>query len=511
MNAGNWLSKRSTISPHREAILFYDRVSTYEDLDKRVNRLCQAIAKTGLAVGDRLGVLSRNCPQFLELYFACAKGGWIFVPINFRLAAPELAHQISDSGPAILFLGSDQAPLVRSSEAFLKGGSPPCVSWGGGGSSGFQDYEDFILTGDEKEPVTDPSIGWESPQVIMYTSGTTGTPKGALLPYRKTFFNTLNAVIYFDLHSRDIMLTVLPLFHSGGLNIMAVPTLYAGGTVILRDRFDPLEFLSLVQMHRVTQTMLVPTMLNTILQETRPEDFDLASLRSMLVGGEPASADLIREARARGLPARQIFGQTETSIALWVPQEKAEEKAGSVGIPVFHGEVRIVDPTGAPVLPGQTGEILVGGPIQMRSYWKLPVETRQTMKDGWLHTGDLATVDEDGYAYVVDRIGDMFISGGENVYPAEIEKVLLQHPQVYEAAVVGIPDKRWGKAGKAFIRLRKGASMSRDEMVSYLRERIASYKIPKYLEITDELPKTASGKIKKSELLKCSEAPRHMT
>ncbi|RJR25917.1 MAG: long-chain-fatty-acid--CoA ligase [Desulfobacteraceae bacterium] len=501
MNAGNWLSKRSAISPHREAILFYDRVSTYGELNKRVNRLCHAIAKTGFSVGDRVGVVSRNCPQFLEVYFACAKGGWIFVPMNFRLAAPELAYQISDSGPAMLFMSSELESLVKNSENFLKGGSPMCISWGGKGECGFRDYEDFILQTPDMEFQITPSMGWESPQVIMYTSGTTGTPKGALLPYRKTFFNTLNAVIYFDLHSNDVMLTVLPLFHSGGLNIMTVPAIYAGGKVILRDRFDPCEFLSLVQKHRVTKAMIVPTMLNTILRETRPEDFDLASLRSVLVGGEPASADLIREARARGLPARQIFGQTETSIALWVPPEMADEKAGSVGIPVFHGEVRIVDANGAPVLPGRTGEILVGGPIRMSSYWNMPDETRQTLRDGWLHTGDLATVDEDGYAYVVDRIGDMFISGGENVYPAEVEKVLLQHPRVYEAAVVGVPDNRWGKAGKAFLRLRKGAAMTREEMVSYLRERIASYKIPKHIQVVEELPKTASGKIKKSELL----------
>jgi fatty-acyl-CoA synthase len=342
----------------------------------------------------------------------------------------------------------------------------------------------------------------DSDQMIMYTSGTTGTPKGALLSHKKTLYNTLNAQIFFDLYSKDIMLLVLPLFHSGGLNIMAIPALYVGATVILCAHFDPEQFLSLIEEHRVTQAMLVPTMVNTLLKETRPETFDLSSIRSILIGGEPASAELLRQAQKKGLPVRQIFGQTETSIELWVPEEMSWEKAGAVGLPVFHGDVRVVDQDNRPVKPGEIGEIVVKGPITMTAYWNLPEETGKTIRQDWLHTRDLGRIDEDGYVYAVDRMGDMYISGGENVYPAEVEKALLTHPKIFEAAIIGIPHEKWGYAGHAFIRPNQGQNISLQEIVSFLREKMAPYKIPKSMEQVNDIPKTASGKIKKSELAK---------
>jgi fatty-acyl-CoA synthase len=210
----------------------------------------------------------------------------------------------------------------------------------------------------------------------------------------------------------------------------------------------------------------------------------------------------MHEAQDRGLPVRQIFGQTESSIQLWVPESRARDKAGTVGIPVMHGEVRVVNAKGRAVRAGETGEIIVKGPIQMMGYWNLPKETARVMKDGWLHTKDLGRVDEEGFISVVDRLGDMFISGGENVYPAEVEKVLLNHPKIFEAAIIGVPDPKWGRVGKAFIRLKQGVSLDYSELVAYLKERVASYKIPKSMELVEDLPKTASGKIKKSRLRK---------
>jgi fatty-acyl-CoA synthase len=503
MNVGNWLYKRSLVSEDQPAILFGHQVVTYGRMNKRVNRLSHAMLKTGLANGDRVGVLSRNCPEFLEIYFACAKTGIIFVPLNFRLAPPELAYQITDSGLRLLFLNLELEPQAKKSEAFMGGQRPSYVGWGSSATSQILHYEDFIKGEPEKEPpVNDGTVTLDSPQMIMYTSGTTGTPKGALLSQQKTLFNTLNAQIYFDLYSRDIMLLVLPLFHSGGLNIMAVPTLYVGGSIVLSSQFDPQEFLSLIESHRVTQTMVVPTMINTILNETRPEDFNLSSLRSVLVAGEPISEHLMHEAQDRGFPVRQLFGQTETSIQLWVPQNRAREKASAVGLPVFHGDVRVVDENDQTLRPRQIGEIVVKGPIQMMSYWNLPQESRQTIKDGWLHTNDLAFVDEDGYVHVVGRRGDMYISGGENVYPAEIEKVLATHPKIFEVAIIGVPHEKWGKTGHAFIKLKNGERIDYEEITSYLQDKVASYKIPKSVQFIDEFPKTASGKIKKSELVK---------
>jgi len=504
MNAGTWLFKRSIISPNKTAIVSEQGLLTYHELNSRVNRLSHFLLKLNLRPGDRVAVLSRNRPEFLEVYFASAKLALIFVPLNFRMAPPELAYQLVDSGVSVLVFDMGFAALVRESIRFITVNPPKFISLGRKSPDWSSGYEGWIIDQPAEEPPTlEEATSLDTPQMIMYTSGTTGTPKGALLSHRKTLFNTLNAQIYFDLFSNDVMLIALPLFHSGGLNIMAVPTIYAGGKIVLESKFDPKTFLTLVEKHRVTQAMLVPTMLNTILNECRPEDFDLSSLRSVLIGGEPVSADLMHRAQDNGIPVRQIFGQTETSIELWVPEEMAREKAGSVGLPVFHGEVQVVDDSGRPVI-GEVGEIVVKGPIQMTAYWNMPEETQKTIRNGWLHTRDLGKVDEQGFFYAVDRMGDMYISGGENVYPAEVEKVLLNHPKIYEVAIIGIPHPKWGKTGHAFIKLRnRQETLDYNEVVSFLRGKVASYKIPKDIEIVNELPKTASGKIRKSELV-CS-------
>ncbi|MBA4392629.1 MAG: long-chain fatty acid--CoA ligase [Desulfobacca sp.] len=498
MNVGNWLYKRSLVSPEKTAIIFNKKALTYQEMNRRVNRLSQAFIQMGLNLGDRVGVLSRNSPEFLEIYFACAKTGMIFVPLNFRLAPPEVAYQLNDSRLRVLFFDLELAPLIEKSRPFLSIEVPQTIGLGSIPSDSSPLYEALIQDQSDLEPLLpEDTVTWDTAQMIMYTSGTTGTPKGVLLSHQKTLFNTLNAQIFFDLYSKDIMLSVLPLFHSGALNIMTVPTLYAGGKIVLQSRFIPQEFLNLIEQHRVTQTILVPTMLNTLLKEARPEEHDLSSLRTMLVGGEPVSIDLMHQALDRGLPVRQIFGQTESSIQLWVPPERAREKAGAAGLPVFHGEVRVVNHQGQKVPTGEVGEIIVKGPIQMMGYWNAPEETEKVIKDGWLYTGDLGYLDRDGFFYLVDRKKDMYISGGENVYPAEIEKILLTHPSILEAAIIGVPDEKWGLAGRAFISLKKGATLHYEEMVLFLKDQIASYKIPKSMEIIIDLPKTASEKIKK--------------
>ena len=503
MNVGSWIYKRSIISPSKTAIMFKDVETSYGEMNRRINKLCHAMLEMGIKKGDRIGVLSRNCTQYLEVYFACSKMGYIFVPFNFRLAPPELGYQISDSGIRILFCNKDLHATFKSSSPFLPDALPLCVIWDMTDPASLDDYELLIANYSHAEPdVEYDSVTFDSKQMIMYTSGTTGTPKGSLMSHRKTLFNTLNAQIFFDLYSDDVMLVVLPLFHSGGLNIMSVPALYSGGTIILNDHFDPHEYLSLVETHKVTQSMIVPTMLNRLLKEAQPEKYNLSSLRTVVIAGEPASAELVREAQDRGIPARQIFGQTETSIALWVPREMAREKAGAVGIPVFHAEVTVVDNDGRTVNPGEIGEIVIRGPIQMISYYNRPAREQNIDQNGWLHTKDLGKIDEDGFVYFVDRIGDMYISGGENVSPAEIERVLTTHPKIFEVAIVGIPDNRWGKVGHAFIKTREGETISYDEVKDYLKKLVASYKIPKSMEVIDELPKTASGKIKKSVLIK---------
>ena len=473
MNVGNWLYKRSLVSPRSTAIIYEDRGLIYLQMNRRVNRLCHALSGMGLSKGDRAAVLSRNCPEFLEVYFACAKLGLIFVPMNFRMAPPEIAYQINDSSPRVLFFHAELETQIANSEQFLNDRPPAYLAWSGTGSNKARDYETVLEDESDLEPdVAEGSVTLDTDQMIMYTSGTTGTPKGALLSHKKCLFNTLNAQIYFDLCSRDIMLVALPLFHSGGLNIMAVPTLYSGGKVILRSQFNPHEFLDDVENHRVTQAMLVPTMLNTILKEARPEKRDLSSLRAVLIGGEPVSGGIMNEARDRGLPVRQIFGQTETSIELWVPEDMAREKAGAVGLPVFHSEVKVVSESGETVKPGDIGEIVVKGPIRIdRLLEPARGKPHKTIKNGWLHTRDLARMDDDGFRLCRGpHGGHVYQRRLRTFIPRKWSGRSWPTPKVFEAAIVGVPDDQMGACrGTPFVRPREGETIAFDEIVSFLR------------------------------------------
>ena len=502
MNVGNWIRKRSILSPNKTAIIFEDQKITYSEINERVNRLANALLNRGIKKGDRVAALLYNCPQFLEVYFALAKIGAIFVTLNFRLAPRELLYMIENSGTSFLIFDqafSEGIDSIRPSLS-IKENNFVCV--GNDKPKWAQGYEEFLKQGSAFEPQVEEEIDLEHPQMIMYTSGTTGIPKGALLPHRKTFYNTFNAVLYFDLTSKDVMLVVMPLFHSGGLNIAAVPTLYTGGTIVIQKSFDPKQTLSLIEKHKITLAMLVPTMLNFMLKRANLDDYDLSSIRTLMVGGEPIPLTLIKAYMDRGIPIRQVFGQTETSILLWLSEEDAIRKIGSVGKPVFHSEVRVVNKKGEDVAPKEVGEIIVKGPVQMLGYWNDPKQTAETIRDGWLHTGDLATVDEEGFVYIVDREKDMYISGGENVYPAEIERVLGEHPKILEVAVIGVPDEKWGEVGKALIVPKTGEKLTKEEVLDFLKDKLAKYKIPKHVEFTTEFPKTASGKIKKVELRK---------
>jgi fatty-acyl-CoA synthase len=331
----------------------------------------------------------------------------------------------------------------------------------------------------------------------MYTSGTTGTPKGAILSHRKTFFNALNADIFYNLTSKDIMIVSRPMFHSGGLLVEAAPVLYKGGTLILRKRFRSHEILEAIQKYRVTLLEMAATVYQFILQECDLTQYDLSSIRCYFTGGERIPKVMLKEYYGKGITISQIFGQTEASTITFLSPDDAILKIGSVGLPVFHGEVRIVDKTGKDASLGEVGEIIIKGPTLMSGYWNRPDLTAETIRDGWLFTGDLARMDEEGYIYIMDREKDMYVSGGENIYPAEIEKVLHTHPKIFDAGIVGVPDEKWGEVGKAFIVLKPGETMGNGEIFEFLKGKVAKYKIPKYAEYIEELPKTASGKIQK--------------
>lgn len=500
MNVGDWIRKRAIVSPEKIAVIFEGRGFTYRQVNERTNRLVNALADRGIKKGDRVAVMFYNCHQFLEAYFAAAKLGAIFVPLNFRLAGPELEYMLNDCRAEMLIYNSDFAEVVDSIRSVIPVMKGNFIQVDGATPPWALDYEGLLAQYPTSELEVHQEVKQEDPQMIMYTSGTTGEPKGALLSHRKTFYNTFNADIYFDISSSDRMLVVMPLFHSGGLNITAVPILYKGGTAIIQKHFDPEEVLQLIERYRITIMMAVPTMLNFILKKTVMERYDLSSLKTCMTAGEVCPLSLIEEYQKRKIPIRQVFGQTETSIMLWLPEEDSIRKAGSVGLPVFHSDVRVVNQKGEDVAPAEIGEIVVKGPIQMICYWNRPKETAQAIRDGWLYTGDLARVDEDGYVYIVDRRTDMFISGGENVYPAEIEKVYATHPQILEVAVIGVPDDDWGEEGKAIISLKKGEIMTEKEAINFCMGKLAKYKMPKSVVFVDELPKTASGKIKKGLL-----------
>ncbi|MBN2123636.1 MAG: AMP-binding protein, partial [Deltaproteobacteria bacterium] len=459
----------------------------------------------GIEKGDRVAVMLENCPQFVELYLACSRLGAIFVPVNFRLAAPELDYTLKSARPRLLVFGEQYADTVLGLN--LNNRRPAMLMAGAGWSPSqgdVLDYDAETAALEGQKPFLTKSLGPadpEEPHVIMYTSGTTGQPKGAVLSHRKTFFNCLNADIFFKLHFDDIMLVVLPLFHSGGLFIQASPILYKGATMIVHPRFDPIRAYEDIRRYRVTKFLGVPTVYKSLVKAEAEQRAALSSLKICAIGGEKATPEMMTQFKEAGFPLRQIMGQTETSILLWASEEDVTRKPGSVGRPVFHAEVNIVDRDCRPVAPGEVGEIVVRGSIMMKEYWQDPVRTEETIKSGWLHTGDLARMDEDGYYYLVDRARNMYISGGENVYPAEVERVIRRHPAIEDIAVVGVPDDTWGEVGHAFVICKEGMALSAEEVISFCNGKLAKYKRPKKVTFCREFPQTALGKVRKSALL----------
>jgi fatty-acyl-CoA synthase len=507
MNIAWWVQRWSELHPDKTAILYENRRISYLDLHRRANRTSCWLQSLGIEKGDRVAAMLSNCPEFIGLYLACSRLGAIFVPINYRLAEPELDYTLKNSRPRLFVFGSEYRKGIDNLK--LNFGRPTMIlaSVGAGSpaSPEILDYNSEASAFDGQRPFLTKSLGPadpEEPHVIMYTSGATGLPKGAVLSHRKTFFNCLNADIFFKLHFDDVMLIILPLFHSGGLFIQASPVLYKGATMIIHSKFDPLSAYEVIERFRVTKLLGVPTVYRSLLEVSPENRADLSSLKVCAVGGEKTTPKLLTRCKAAGFNLRQIMGQTETSILLWASEEDSIRKPGTVGRPVFHAEVGLFDKHGHPVSPGEVGEIVVRGSIMMKEYWQDPVRSEETIRNGWLYTGDLARMDDEGYFYLVDRASDMYISGGENVYPAEVERVLIGHPGVEDIAVLGIPDEIWGEVGHAFIIPKPGATYSERDMISYCEGRLARFKWPKKVTYCKEFPRTSLGKIRKAILLR---------
>jgi len=506
-NAGGWLARRAATTGERTALIEPGRQFTYSALDTRAARFAGLLRARGIRRGDRVALLLGNRSAFLEAVFGTARVGAIALPLNIRLAAPEIHQLLSDAEPSLLLHEGDLDRLAREACRGLDP-APARLSVAKGGPDRRDPYEEALAEAEPDyavEPVTT-----EDPMILMYTSGTTGIPKGALLPHRKSLFNSLNAQLFFDLRGDDVVLVMVPLFHSFGLQILSMPALYAGATIVLHRTFEPAQVWETVRQHRITFFGAVPTMFRALHEtlEAHPGAWDLSSLRFAFTAGSAIPVELIHAFQARGLVLKQGFGQTETSILCCLDAGDVIRKAGSVGRPVFHAEVRVVDTelldhepeAWRDVPPGKSGEIVVRGPITMIGYWRKPEATAETLRGEWLRTGDLATVDEEGFVTLVGRARDMYISGGENVYPAQIEQVYSAHPALREIAVTAIPDPRWGETGCAFVVPEAGVRIDPEALRSWGRERLASFKVPTRFEILDELPKTVTGKIQKHRL-----------
>jgi len=509
INVADWITRWAKIQPEKIAIISENTPYSYREINSNINRISHFFLNLGVKKGDRVALLLRNSRQYIEMFFAISRIGAIMVALNWRLALPELEFIIRDSGADVIVFDYEfmenaeelrKTLPVKTHVACLAGEETvkqETPSWA-------IDYIDQIRCFPETKPDLPLSSGDDDPHILMYTSGTTGLPKGAVLSHRKTFFNVLNASIYYDIVKADIGIVARPLFHSGGLIVELAPIIYRGGTIIIQKRFTPENILKAIEKYKVTLLELPATVYSFILNECKIENYDLSSLKCCFTGGERVPVALLQAYAEKGFILSQVYGLTEASTLFWLPMENAIEKMGSVGQPIMHSEVNIVDEQGISVKNGEIGEVVVKGPIVMNGYWNRDDLTDEVIKDGWFHTGDLARIDEDGYVYIVDRKKDMFISGGENIFPAGIEKILLSHQAIIDAAVVGVPDEKWGEVGKAFIVVRNGYSITTDEIYKLLKDKLAKYKIPKYIEFVEKLPKTASGKIKKL-LLKESE------
>ena len=494
---GSWISRRARRTPDRVAIVHEGRASTYLGLHERVSRLAGALRGLGVGRGDRIAYLGPNHQAYLETLFAAGTLGAVFVPLNMRLAGPELAHHLTDSGSSVLVYAPAQAAVLASIRTDLVLQHVVALAEPGEGE---HDYEELLASA-APDPADEPvSLG--DPCLIMYTSGTTGRAKGATLTHGNITWNAINVLVDADFGQDEMALVVAPLFHTAALNMLCLPAILKGGTVLVESAFDPARALDLIARHRVTSMFGVPAIYDAMAGAAGWADADISSLRTLLCGGAPVPEATIRAYLARGVTFIQGYGMTETSPgALLLDAAHVESKAGSAGIPHFFTDVRVVGPDLADTVPGERGEIVVAGPNVMQGYWGLPEATAAALADGvWLRSGDVATTDEDGYVFVVDRIKDVIISGGENIYPAEVENAIRDHPAVVECGVIGVPDDKWGEVGRAIVVLRPGTEVAEEEILGFLDGRLARYKIPKSVRFTGSLPRTATGKILKKSL-----------
>ena len=505
MLLGDIPSRNALFYPEKTAAIEGRTRYTFAQFNERVNRLANAICAMGLVEGDRMAVLNHNCFQYIELYFAAAKSGTPLVPLNFRFSPDELAYVMNDSGAKALFFGKDYAPSVE----FLRKDAPAikhfiCIN---AQLSGAENYDEIIVGSHAGEPAR--RLDENDVAILCYTGGTTGKPKGVMTTHRNVITSCYNTVVERELSNRDVFLNALPVFHAGGANSMFAFA-FLGATNIFMSTSGIDTILQTVEAHHVTDFVLVPTQIMSLLENPHIGKYDLSSVKTIYYGTAPISVEPLKKMmRLMKCRLSQTYGMTETFVPVSIlkPEDHVLEgdpdavlRVGSAGRAVMGVKVKIVDDSDQEVETGQVGEIIVSGSNVMKGYWNLPELTREVLKNGWLHTGDMGKMDKLGYLYVVDRKKEMIISGGENIYAKEVEDVLSSHPEVSHAAVIGVPDDKWGEAVKGLVIREKGSQVSEKELIDFCKNRLANYKKPRSIEFMEEFPKSTAGKVLKREL-----------
>jgi long-chain acyl-CoA synthetase len=501
---GDLVRRNAKNHPEKIAVVCEDTALTHKELNQRANRLANSLLAMGVEKGDRVAVLATNCLEWIEMYFGIAKTGAIADLLNFMLRPGELEYVINYTGAKVLILQSEFLEAVQSIRDNL------CVEGYillGGAAEGMTPYDGLLAQASTREP--EVPISPTDDAFIYFTGGTTGKPKGVPLSHGNIIANTVNSIIEAGTKRDDSYLLTTPIFHlAAGANIFFAA--YMGCKMVVCKSFDPEQALYLTQRERITNVLLVPTMVNAVLQVPSFSKYDLSSMKLITYGASPMPIEILREGLDR-FPCgfMQLYGQTEAGPCMTIlppedhhleGEERWVKKLGSAGRPIINCKVRVVDAHGRDVGIGEVGEVIGQGDAIARGYWDRPEDTAETFRDGWLHTGDMATVDEDGYIYIVDRQKDMIISGGENIYPREIEELLYQHPAILECSVIGVPDDYWGESVRACVVLKAGRQATEEEIIRFCKDNLASYKKPKGIDFMEALPKSPQGKILKREL-----------
>ncbi|GAC49360.1 acyl-CoA synthetase [Gordonia aichiensis] len=492
-----WLRRRAERDPGRPAITFDERTITYAELQDKITRFADFLARCGVRGGDRVAYLGFNHPDFLVSLFATARLGAIFVPLNFRMAGDEVLFQLDDSGATVLISGSEHVGLVDEISARSRVRSRIVFGEGRDGWTSFDAGAEVVIETEEVD------VDVDAPAAILYTSGTTGRPKGAILTHRNLWTNNVNWMLSVGYHGGHTALTSAPLFHSGGLCVMTLPVMMTGGHIVLHGSFDAGRVLEDVPKYRVTALFLVPTMMLFMTQHPEFGRTDLSSVQTVVAGAAPVPKHLLEIFSSRDIPVNQCWGLTEVATgATFLGTERALDKLGSCGTSGMLNEVKLIDFTGEVISePSIPGELCVRGETVSPGYWNRPEVTAESrLEGGWLRTGDVAFRDVDGFYFICDRLKDMVITGGENVYPAEVESAIFTHEAVSDVAVIGASDDEWGERVVAVVVLKDGRDLDLESLREHLGGRLARYKLPRELRIVDELPRNTTGKILKHVL-----------